>query len=101
VKGTTAVPGLYEFQFKGKGALGASHALQLELFTSTPRRAALEPKNLCVQPRHVEERDARGIQQRQEVTVEVAVRLLGRLVRDSVLLEPLGRPFAAVPIAVR
>lgn len=39
-----------------------------------------------------------GVQQRQEVAIDVAFRLRGRLVGDAVLKKPLPRSFAGVSV---
>ena len=76
---------------------GASHRVgeivmrtrrMVDRIASVARRATLEAKELGVQPRHVEEFDTLGVQERKKIAVEVALGLLGRLVGDPVRLEP-------------
>jgi hypothetical protein len=50
------------------------------------------------QTREIEQVALAGVQQRQEVAIDVAFRLRGRLVGDAVLKKPLPRPFAGVSV---
>ena len=64
-----------------------------------PRGSSLEAAELGHQPRVIEEFDSSGVHRREKSSVQLALRLLGHLVRDPLLAEPLAGPFAAVAVA--
>ncbi len=63
------------------------------------RRPPFEPAQLRRKPRRVEQFQPPGINQAQQVDVEIRFRPGAWFIADTVLAEPLARPFAAIAIA--
>src|SRR5262249_44279149 len=62
--------------------------------------AALEAEELSVKPRYIEELEAPGVHEGQQVSVQLGLRVVRWLVGDAVRLEPLAGPFAPVTITL-
>ncbi len=63
------------------------------------RSSALEAAELRDEARVIEQFDLAGVQQREHVAIDVALRMLREIVRNAVHAEALARPLAGVPVA--
>jgi hypothetical protein len=71
----------------------------VDAVAASPRSAPFEAHELGCEARQIEKFDVTGIEQGQEVAVDVGLGLLGGNVLDSMHTKPFARPFAAISIA--